>query len=174
MRITTTPIGGLYVIEGLRFPDNRGELLKPFAETFFAEMPGLNIEIKETWFTKSHKDVIRGMHMQLGEHASEKLVSVINGHLIDVILDAREASPTYGQVFDIELSGTVPRTLYIPIGCAHGYKVLEDNTITMYMATQNHDAKGDTGVNWKSINYDWGLENPVVSQKDIELPPFKK
>lgn len=174
MRISQTPIDGLYVIQGLRFPDNRGELLKPFSETFFAELPEFNINIKETWFTKSHKDVVRGMHMQLGEYASEKLVSVISGHLIDVILDTRKESPTYGKVFDIELSGDIPLTIYIPIGCAHGYKVLKNNTITMYMAMQNHDSKGDTGVNWNSIDYDWAIENPIVSKKDIELPPFKE
>ncbi|MDR2651535.1 MAG: dTDP-4-dehydrorhamnose 3,5-epimerase family protein, partial [Prevotellaceae bacterium] len=119
-------------------------------------------------------NVIRAMHLQTGEFACEKIVSIISGKVHDVILDIRKESATYGKFFDIELSENSPKALYIPIGCAHGYKVLSDNAIVMYMATQEHSAKDDTGIRYDSFGFDWGIENPVISERDAKLPPFVK
>jgi hypothetical protein len=91
-----------------------------------------------------------------------------------VILDLRESSVSYGKVFHIELNSREPKVLYIPKGCAHGYKVLEDNTITLYMGTEVNVPKDDVGIHWNSFGFDWGIENPIVSKKDMELPSFKK
>ena len=175
MAIIKTNIEGLYVMDGFVFHDLRGSLIKPFSQTFFKdfEQP-INLDFKETWFTKSHKDVIRAIHLQVGEFACEKLVSVIQGAVLDVILDLREDSATYGDVFHCELNSTTPKVLYIPKGCAHGYKVLEDNTITLYMGTEVNVPKDDVGIHWNSFGFDWGVENPIVSKKDMELPSFEK
>ena len=172
MKITETKISGLYIIDALRFEDLRGELIKPFN---FDKYSGLdvNLEFKETWFTKSKKNVIRAMHLQIGEMACEKLVCVINGSVIDVILDLRPESETFGQYFEIELNDKTPKALYIPEGCAHGYKVLEENTITMYCATKVHSAEHDLGIKWDSFGYDWKIQNPILSDKDISLIEFK-
>src|SRR5688572_15616152 len=113
MKIEKTPIEGLLVIGLNSFTDNRGSLLKPFSSSFF-EGYDVNLDFKESWFTFSNRNVIRGMHLQTGAHATEKLVSVIKGSVIDVILDLREASPTYGEFFEILLDAKSPRSLYIP------------------------------------------------------------
>jgi dTDP-4-dehydrorhamnose 3,5-epimerase len=170
--ITKTKIEGLYVIDALKFSDLRGDLIKPFSKGFFKDSNN-NTSFDETWFTKSHKNVIRAMHMQVGPLACEKLVSVINGAVLDVILDTRKDSRTYGETFEIELTDDNRKSLYIPIGCAHGYKVLIENTITMYMATQVHDANNDVGYRWDSFGFDWGIKDPILAEKDLKLPKFK-
>ena len=171
-----TNIKGLFVIETKIFDDQRGQLLKPFGSSFYLNNIGndVNIKIKEVWFTKSKLNVIRAMHLQTGDFACEKIVAIIQGKIHDVILDIRKDSATYGNVFDIELSENSPKALYIPIGCAHGYRVLSDNAIVMYMATQEHSPKDDTGIKYDSFGFDWGIENPIISEKDANLPPFIK
>ena len=173
MKIESTKINGLYIINGLCFNDSRGDLIKPYSKSFFdnATFP-INTEFKEVWFTKSHKNVVRAMHLQVGEHSCEKLVSVINGAVLDVILDIRKDSETYGQYFDIELNDKNAISLYIPKGCAHGYKVLENNSITLYMATDINVPKDDVGIRWDSFGYDWNIKNPILSDRDKNLPNF--
>ena len=174
MRIKKTEIDGLLIIEGLNFSDNRGELLKPFSESFSVESPySINTNFKEVWFTKSHENVIRAMHLQTGEFACEKLVSVINGKVLDLILDVRKKSKTYGKYLSFELNDTSSKSIYIPKGCAHGYKVLKNNSITMYMATEIHDPKNDTGIRWDSFGFDWDIKNPIISERDYKLPKFR-
>ncbi len=95
MKITETKIQGLLLIEGIKFSDNRGDLIKPFTLDFFEGMEFLNLNFKETWFTKSQKDVIRAMHLQVGEKACEKMVSVIHGAVKDFFLYLRSESETY-------------------------------------------------------------------------------
>ena len=171
MTIQETEIEGLLIFNCLSFPDNRGELLKPFSESFFEDYKyPINLSFKETWFTKSKKDVIRGMHMQLGPKACEKLVSVVEGSVLDVIIDLRERSATFKRIFNVVLDSKQPRALYIPIGCAHGYKVLENNTITLYMATETHDVQNDVGILWNTFGFDWNIQNPILSEKDLQLP----
>ena len=173
-RIKKSTIEGLYLIEGLNCPDYRGYLVKPFSELFFDGFSDINLKFKETYFTKSHNNVIRAMHLQIGDFACEKLVSVIQGSILDVVLDIRRDSPTYGNYFDIELSDINSVGLYIPKGCAHGYKVLKDNSITMYMATAVNSPKDDVGIRWDSFGYDWNIENPILSERDKNLPNFIK
>ena len=176
MNISRTNIEGLFVIEIKPFDDQRGLLFKPFRLSFYLNNIGkdLNVNIKEVWFTKSKLNVVRAMHLQTGKFACEKIVAIIQGKVHDVILDTRKDSITYGNVFDIELSENSPKALYIPIGCAHGYRVLSDDTIMMYMATEEHSPKDDTGIKYDSFGFDWGIENPIISEKDANLPPFVK
>lgn len=174
MKINKTDIEGLLVIDGLHFSDNRGELLKPFSESFKkGRSYSINTVFKEVWFTKSHKNVIRAMHLQTGLLACEKLVSVVNGEILDVILDVRTKSKTYGKYLSFKLNDTSSKSLYIPKGCAHGYKVLKNNTITMYMSTEIHDPKNDTGIKWDSFGFNWDIKNPIISERDHKLPEFK-
>ena len=172
MNIHETKIKGLFVIEAIYFEDLRGALIKPFNFDQYDKL-GVNLDFKETWFTKSKKDVIRAMHLQIEEMACEKLVSVINGSVLDVVLDLRIDSETYGEYFEIELNDKTPKALYIPKGCAHGYKVLENNTITLYNATKVHSAQHDLGIKWDSFGYDWKIINPILSEKDKSLIEFK-
>lgn len=174
MEITETNISGLYVIKYTKFEDLRGELIKPYTFDLYAQNKKMNLSFKEVWFTLSKLNVIRGMHYQSGAKACEKLVSCIKGNVLDVILDVRKDSETYGQSFSIELNEEDPKALYVPIDCAHGYKVLTDNSIVMYMATEVHSAKDDTGIRWDSFGYDWKVKHPILSEKDKNLPKFKK
>jgi len=170
MSFVETNIEGLYVVEGKRFCDLRGELVKPYATGFMPE--GVNLDFKEVWFTKSKIDVIRGMHLQVAPYACEKYVSAIEGSVMDVILDLRKDSKTYGQTFCTVLSSDEIKGLYIPKGCAHGYKVLTDKSIVMYMATEVNVGTCDIGIKWDSFGFDWGIENPILSEKDQNLQPF--
>ena len=174
MKFSTTTINGLYVIELNPFNDLRGQLLKPFnAYAYRDGIPAvINTDIKEVWFTKSKMNVIRAMHLQVGEFACEKIVSIIRGKVLDVVLDIRADSPTYGKWIDIVLTEDAPVALYIPVGCAHGYKVLQDESIVMYMSTQDHSGKDDIGIRYDSFGFDWQIENPVISEKDANLPLF--
>jgi len=169
-----TLIEGLFSITLNSFQDLRGELLKPFHQNKYLEeiSNNVNLNIKEVWFTKSKKDVIRAMHLQVGEFACEKIISIIQGKVHDVILDIRENSSTYGKYFDIILDEKNPKALYIPIGCAHGYKVLTNNSIVMYMATQPHVANDDLGIKYDSFGFNWQIDNPILSEKDKNLPRF--
>jgi dTDP-4-dehydrorhamnose 3,5-epimerase/CDP-3, 6-dideoxy-D-glycero-D-glycero-4-hexulose-5-epimerase len=174
MKFTQTSINGLYVVEINPFNDLRGQLFKPFnaPEYLNGIDNNLNVNIKEVWFTKSKLNVIRAMHLQVGELACEKIVSIIRGKVLDVILDTRRESSTYGKIFSIELSENSPKALYIPIGCAHGYRVFQDESIVMYMSTQDHSPKDDIGYHYNSFGFDWGIENPIISEKDANLPKF--
>ncbi|PNR91817.1 hypothetical protein HWHPT5561_06625 [Petrotoga sp. HWH.PT.55.6.1] len=174
MRIIQTNIEGLFVFENLpNFSDLRGRLFKPFSYSFFVENEDINTQIKEVWFTFSHQGVIRGMHLQIGEFACEKIVSVIQGGVQDVVLDLRKDSKTFKEVFEVTLNEN-ENAIYIPKGCAHGYKVLRDYTITMYMATDIHSNDNDVGVKWDSFGYDWGIKNPILSTKDESLPSLEE
>jgi dTDP-4-dehydrorhamnose 3,5-epimerase len=170
MSFFKTNIEGLFTIEGKRFVDLRGELIKPFSTNLMPE--GLNLNIKEVWFTKSIKNVIRGMHLQIQPYACEKIVSVINGEVLDVILDLRNGSKTYGQTYETQLSAETIKALYIPKGCAHGYKVIEDSLV-MYMGTEVNVSSCDIGIKWNTFGYDWKIDNPILSKKDYDLEPFK-
>lgn len=171
-RIKQTFINGLLIIDTLSFKDERGELIKPFSQLFFDSKEQKPV-FKETWFTISHKNVIRAMHMQVGPKRCDKLVSVLQGSVLDVVIDLRKGSRTFNQTFSITLDSNSHLALYIPEDCAHGYKVLTDNTITMYMATETHDAQNDVGIKWDSIGFDWEVDNPIVSLRDQELPDLK-
>ena len=170
MNFSETNIKGLYVVEGKRFPDLRGELLKPYSTGFMPE--GINLDFKEVWFTKSKLNVIRGMHLQVAPYACEKYVSAVEGAVLDVILDLREGSETYGQTFEIVLSADEPKGLYIPKGCAHGYKVIKDKSIVMYMATEVNVGSCDIGIKYDTFGYDWKINEPILSEKDKTLEPF--
>ena len=171
MKYKHTEISGLLIFEGFLFNDIRGELVKPFSSKNIIDLD-INLNFKETWFTKSKKNVIRGMHLQVGNMACEKFVSVISGSVVDIILDVRKNSNTYGKFFEIELTSNNPKSLYIPKGCAHGYKVLESDTITMYMATEFHSSDHDLGYRWDSFGYNWNISDPIISERDKNLEAF--
>lgn len=171
MKLLQTSLNGVFRIELSYFSDLRGKLLKPFSQARLNEA-GLTFLPKETWFTFSRLNVIRGMHMQTGQLACAKVVTVLSGSIDDVVLDARLDSPSYGEFISLKIDSDTPQALYIPPGCSHGYRVMKDNTIVCYMADQPHVAKDDVGYLWNSFGYHWGIEDPILSDRDKELPPF--
>ncbi len=173
MQILKTEIEGLMVLEPRVFEDSRGKFIKTFNDTFFHEN-GLDIEIKETYFSLSNKDVIRGMHFQTPPHAHIKIVYVPYGKILDVVLDLRADSPTYGKFYSLELSDENAKVLIIPKGLAHGFKSLQDNTNVTYMQTSGYAPENDGGVAYNSFGCDWQCENPQLSARDLNFERFSE
>lgn len=165
MKIIDTGILGVYKIENECFQDFRGRFVKIYNEDCFSER-GIECEFKEHYYSVSNKNVIRGMHFQLPPYDHNKLVYVINGSAIDVILDLRKSSKTYKKHICVKLSSTNGLAMYIPKGCAHGFKALESETTMIYNVSSVYDNSTDSGVLWDSFGFDWKCENPIISDRD--------
>jgi dTDP-4-dehydrorhamnose 3,5-epimerase len=173
MKLIKTEIEGLLILEPNIFEDSRGKFIKTFTNDFFQEN-GLDINIKETYYSISNKDVIRGMHFQTPPYDHIKLVYVPYGSILDVILDIRKDSLTYGKYFSMELSSTNGKILIIPKGLAHGFKSLKDNTNVTYMQTTCYAPNNDGGIRFDSFGFDWKINIPLTSDRDLSFPKLKE
>lgn len=175
MKVTETDIKGLLVIEPRIFNDDRGYFYESYNEAKFVEA-GITVDFVQDNQSFSHKGAIRGLHGQANPFAQGKLVRVINGRVLDVAVDIRKGSPTYGKYFSIELSGENKVMFWIPAGFLHGFAVLEDNTIFTYKVNNYYDKASEIGVLWNdpALAIDWGLApgEAIVSAKDEILPTF--
>lgn len=169
METIETSIKGLLLIKNKLFSDNRGGFLKIFNEDFYKDNL-LCTNLKECYFSISHKNVIRGMHFQIPPAEHEKIVYVSNGSIIDVVVDIRANSGTYGQYCSFNLSDTSGEFLYIPKGCAHGFLSLNDNTVVNYIQTSVYNSACDCGIRYDSFGFDWGVEKPIISDRDLSFP----
>lgn len=168
MNIEPTALEGVYIITNFVAQDERGTFVKTFNMQDF-ESKNLNFEIRESYFSISKKDVIRGMHFQLPPSDHEKLVFVPVGSIIDVVVDLRKQSSSYKKHIYVELSAANRNSIYIPKGFAHGFKSLEDNTITVYNVTTEYDSNFDEGIKYNTIGFDWEILNPIISKRDIDF-----
>lgn len=166
-----TEFEGLFIIENFHTEDTRGSFTKIYHQTFF-EDNNLNVNFKESYFSISKRNVIRGMHFQTPPYDHEKLVCVTHGEVLDVILDLRKSSKTYGKTLEITLSETNHRSLFIPKGVAHGYKAQVDNTIMLYNVTTVYNQEFDSGIRYDSFGFDWKVAKPLLSDRDISLTSF--
>lgn len=173
MNIIETNIKGAFIIENNFFCDDRGKFLKLYNNEIFEKF-NLNTEFKESYFSISNKDVIRGMHFQIPPFEHEKLVSVISGKILDVIIDLRKDSKTYGKYFEILLSSENTKSIYIPKGVAHGFKSLEDNTIVLYSVTSVYNKECDYGIKYDSFNFNWNVKDPILSNRDKNFEILEK
>ncbi|WDF79145.1 dTDP-4-dehydrorhamnose 3,5-epimerase family protein [Mucilaginibacter sp. KACC 22773] len=169
MELERTFIGGLFIVNLNLFKDNRGAFTKIFNEDFFVEN-ALTTDFKENYFSVSHKNVIRGMHFQTPPAEHTKVVYVNQGRILDVVLDIRTGSPTFGKFYQTEISSEAPKLVYIPVGCAHGFLSLEDNTIVSYLQTSVYNQTCDKGIKWDTFGMDWGVTSPIISQRDNLFP----
>jgi dTDP-4-dehydrorhamnose 3,5-epimerase len=175
MQITPTNIADLLVIQPKVFEDPRGYFYESYNKNLF-----LKYNIKEEFVqdnqSLSQKGVLRGLHFQNPPFAQGKLVRVIKGSVLDVALDIRKNSPTYGQHFDLELSEYNKTMLWIPPGFAHGFVTLEDNTIFSYKCTNIYNKESESCILWNdsTLAIDWKTENPILSDKDRLGTPFKE
>lgn len=172
MKIIETSIKDLYVIEPVVFDDDRGYFFESFHVEKLKECcPDPFVQDNQSM---SGKGVLRGLHYQVDPYAQGKLVRVLAGAVIDVAVDIRPDSPTYGQHETFELSGTNFRMAYIPPGFAHGFVTMEDNTVFSYKCTNFYHKESERGIRWNdpSLNIDWGIESPIISAKDNEAPFF--
>ena len=167
MEITKCHIQGLLTIEPKVFGDNRGYFFESFnKDKFDAEVP--NISFVQDNQSMSHKGVLRGLHFQRPPFEQGKLVRVIQGSVLDVAVDIRSNSITYGQHVAIELNGSNNTMFYIPPGFAHGFLTLEDNTIFAYKCTQYYHKDSEGCILWNSpsLGINWGINSPILSEKD--------
>ncbi|MBO5188888.1 MAG: dTDP-4-dehydrorhamnose 3,5-epimerase family protein [Alistipes sp.] len=166
MRKIETPFEGLYVLETVHFQDERGGFQKLFNAEFFKEH-GLDGDFKEFYYSVNKKHVIRGMHFQLPPFEHTKLVYVSKGRIKDVVVDLRKQSATFGQCFSIEFDEQKAQYLYIPKGFAHGFVALEEGSIVNYAQTSCYSKEHDSGILQSSIGFDWQVEHPIVSGRDL-------
>lgn len=165
MKFKETSLKSVFIIEQDVHKDLRGSFVKNFQKEGFERL-GLECDFRESYYTRSKEDVIRGMHFQAPPYDHGKLVTVIQGTIVDVILDLRKSSPTFKQFIAIELSRENRRSIYIPRGCAHGFGVLSDIAIAFYMTTTQYAPEHDRGVRHDSFGYDWGINQPIMSERD--------
>ena len=173
MQLTTTPIQGLIIIESQVWKDERGFFVETYNEKLF-KTHGIAQNFVQDNLSYSHKGVLRGMHAQGGAQAQGKLVRVLRGKVLDVAVDIRKSSKTYGQSFSIILDADNAKSLWIPPGFLHGFLALEDHTLFTYKVTGFYDKSGELGVRWDDPNLgiDWPMEENqlIVSEKDNQLP----
>ena len=154
--------------------DDRGYFFESFKENFFDKI-GLNLKfIQDNEVYSNNIGIIRGLHYQL-KNPQGKLVHVVSGAIRDVIVDIRTNSPGFGKSIIIDIDSRSHNMIYIPEGFAHGYLVVEKNTIVQYKCTNYYDPNSEFGILWndKDLNIDWGFSNPVLSDKDSKLPKLK-
>lgn len=168
LNIIHTKIRGVFVIKTEGFEDARGSFVKTFHEDTFKEY-GISIDFKESFYSISKKDVIRGMHFHLPPKDHAKLVYVSSGAIIDVVLDLRKLSPTYGMYDTIELSAKNHDMVYIPTGCAHGFLSLVDDTCMVYLQSGVYSKECDTGIAFNSFGMEWPVQHPILSKRDQEF-----
>lgn len=166
-----TPLQGAFQVTLPAFSDNRGSFVKIFNEPDFSRQ-GLDFTLKESYYSFSKKDVIRGMHFQLPPHQHTKIVCCPRGAILDVALDLRRSSPTYGQFYATELSATNHQALLIPEGFAHGFKSLTDDAMTLYLVSSAYEPDADTGILYNSFGMDWTTPQPIVSDRDLLFPAW--
>ena len=174
MQILETPIQGLLVIKPNIFEDERGYFFESWSQKAFQDI-GLDLNFVQDNQSLSQKGVLRGLHFQNPPFAQGKLVRVIKGSVIDVAVDIRKDSITYGQHFSIELSEKNNKLFWIPAGFAHGFVALEDDTIFSYKCTEVYNKKSEESLLWNDtqLNINWGETNPLVSNKDMNAKRFK-
>lgn len=168
MKISETPLSGAYLITLPSSLDERGSFVKTYHETAMKKM-GINFTLRESYYSLSKKDVIRGMHFQMPPHQHSKIISCPQGAILDVIVDLRKNSPTFKQHFANVLSAVNHQAYYIPEGFAHGFMSLADNTITCYLVSSEYSQPHDTGIRYDTIGYDWDVKDPILSDRDLSF-----
>tara|TARA_R110002049_G_scaffold51245_4_gene145074 strand:- start:13704 stop:14249 length:546 start_codon:yes stop_codon:yes gene_type:complete len=178
MTVKETKLKDCFIIEPKVFNDSRGYFFESFNQNKFNKLIDQEVNFVQDNESFSSIGVLRGLHYQTGEYAQAKLVRVIKGNVLDVAVDIRKDSPTFGQHFSIELSETNKKQLFIPCGFAHGFVVLSDTVIFSYKCDNYYNRESEAGIIYsdKDLNIDWKLDEKefVISEKDLQLPTFKE
>ena len=173
MPLVATDIPGLFVFEPKIFEDSRGYFFESYNETNFSKL-GITTRFVQDNESSSQYGVIRGLHYQLNPYAQAKLVRVLEGKILDVVVDIRKHSPSFGKSLAIELSAENKKQLYIPKGFAHGFSVLSDRAVVFYKCDQFYNKESEGGIRFDDpqLNIDWQLplDSAIISDKDQKLP----
>lgn len=177
MRVISTELDGVVIIEPQLHGDNRGYFFESFSQRDFDALvsPTLFVQDNES---RSSYGVIRGLHYQCGDSSQSKLVRAVSGKALDVAVDIRKGSPTFGKHVAVELSGENHRQLFIPRGFAHGFSVLSESLVLQYKCDRFYDPSSERGIAWDDpdLNIDWQIpsESVTVSEKDSHRPRLKE
>jgi len=174
MEIVKTKIPDLYIIKPRVFEDNRGYFFESYNKNAFLQN-GIDQNFVQDNESKSSKGVLRGLHFQKTPFAQGKLVRVMQGAVLDVAVDLRKASTTYGEWVAVELNHDNKWMYWIPPGFAHGFVTLEDSTVFFYKCTNVYNKESEGSILWNDpdLNIDWKISNPILSEKDLHSPLFK-
>ncbi len=177
MRVIKTDIDGVYILEPEIFGDNRGYFFESYNAQRFKEATGLDVVFVQDNESRSSEGVVRGLHFQLPPYAQSKLVRVVAGAILDVAVDIRRSSPTFGQYVAVELSGDNHRQLFIPRGFAHGFRVLRGDAILQYKCDNMYAPQSEGSILWNdpALNIDWGIsaDRAILSAKDTTAPTLE-
>ncbi|MCR5644220.1 MAG: dTDP-4-dehydrorhamnose 3,5-epimerase [Prevotella sp.] len=176
MEFKETKVNGVYLIEPKVYADQRGYFMEAFKQSEFYEHVG-RVDFIQDNESKSSKGVLRGLHYQKGAFSQSKLVRVIVGTVVDVAVDIRRSSPTFGQYVMVELSAENKRQLFIPRGMAHGFLVLSNEAVFTYKVDNPYSPQSEAGIRWNdpALNIQWPVEglDVLTSEKDFKLPFLK-
>jgi dTDP-4-dehydrorhamnose 3,5-epimerase len=174
MEIIQTEIDGVLLIKPKVFSDSRGYFLESYRSDIFNQS-GIKTVLVQDNISKSKKGTIRGLHYQTGKMAQAKLCQVISGRVLDVAVDIRFNSPTFGKYFAYELSEENHCQIWIPVGFAHGFSVLSDEAIFYYKCSNYYSREDERSIRFDDpdLGIDWKVENPLISEKDLHSKYFK-
>jgi dTDP-4-dehydrorhamnose 3,5-epimerase len=172
--IPISEISELKLLQPNIYSDERGYFFESYNYETFKSLGISDLFVQDNQ-SFSKKNVIRGLHLQVPPFAQAKLVRVIQGAVLDVAVDLRRASPTYGQHFSVVLSAENQLQFYIPVGCAHGFAALEEDTIFAYKCSNFYHKDSEKSIlfNDKDLNINWNVENPIVNEKDLQAMRFQ-
>ena len=177
MKAIETKLKGCFILEPTVFEDERGYFFESYNENKMEGILGYKPNFVQDNQSNSSYGVIRGLHMQAGEHSQAKLVRVVEGAVIDVAVDARVDSPTFGQSVAVELSADNKRQLFIPRGFLHGFSVISEKATFFYKCDNGYNKASEDGINPldKELNIDWGIpvDKMIISEKDQEAQSFE-
>jgi dTDP-4-dehydrorhamnose 3,5-epimerase len=176
MTIHSTSIDGLLVIEPDVFTDERGYFFEPFNKARFAKLTGVRAAFVQDNESSSNAGTLRGLHFQLPPNEQGKLVRVVSGAVLDVAVDLRVGSPHFGQHASIVLSAANKLQLWIPPGFAHGFLALDDNSVVSYKCSGYYNRDSERCLRWNDpdLGIDWGVDKPLLSEKDANSPLFRE
>lgn len=174
MEFIKTDIEGLLIIQPKMYGDNRGCFFESYSRQLF-EQAGIKADFVQDNQSVSAKNVIRGLHLQAPPFAQAKLVRVVHGSAIDVAVDIRKNSPTYGKYVSVKLDTLHHNMFWIPEGFAHGFAALEDDTVFVYKTGNYYNKTSEMAIRWNDplLNIQWGIQNAIISDKDQINPLFK-
>ena len=177
MNFISTPISGCFVIEPKVISDERGYFMESFNEKTFQDGVGQQVHFVQDNQSFSTQGVLRGLHYQTGNHAQAKLVRVLSGEVLDVAVDIRPESPTFGKHVTALLSGENQRQFFVPRGFAHGFLVLSETATFFYKCDNFYNKESEGGIFYNDavLNIDWqfSTENLIISEKDAALPTLQ-
>lgn len=170
MDILQEILPGCFLIKPQKHADHRGWFVKTYHEALYERL-GICFTVREEFISISHKNVLRGMHFQLPPHDHDKLVYCANGLVLDVLLDLRMGAG-YGKVASAQISSENNQIIFIPKGVAHGFLALSDQALMIYKTSTTHAPESDFGIAWDSFEFDWGIDQPIASERDHLHIPF--